>query len=191
MTLDVQRTKAATDSHWAAKSLSLRAAHVYTGLVKFKRFTSVHPPSLSLFCIRDDEVVQDDPRVDEDSPDQVFVPTGPVATAEKIKKRERKKKKETRKKSLARNPRSSMVIPKGNLRTVVVIMAGQRPWSLSHTYSDCVCTHPLASRSHEPRRRLCVARLFCLLFREGDPSTKPWFARITGYCRKPDFDGRR
>ncbi|CAL1685576.1 unnamed protein product [Lasius platythorax] len=62
-----------------------------------------------------------------------------------------------------------MVIPKGNLRTVVVVMAGQRPWSLSHTYSDCVCTHPLASRSHEPRRRLCVARLFCLLFREGDP----------------------
>lgn len=76
-----------------------------------------------------------------------------------------------------------MVIPKGNLHTVIAITTGHR-----RDHGHCPSVYSITRNI--PRRGL-TTQVALLFGAEGDLPTDPRFARITGYCRKPDFDERR
>lgn len=165
MTLRRTTYESGNGSYWAAKSLSLRAAHVYTGLVSSNgsRLSSLsipRLPSLSLLCIRDDEVVQDDPESGRRLPRSGFRSHRTGGDSGENKGEKKKKRERSRSRATPGHRWSSpkeICGPSSSSRpdseTVVTV-----PY-ISHR----VCTYPLASRSHEPCRRLCrVSSAFSL-----------------------------
>lgn len=147
------RATLAQRSYWP---LSLIALICLYGVAKFKRFTPVLsvPLSSPVLLPRDIEVVQDD-QSGRKLPRSGFRSHRTGGDSGENKESEEKKMKEV----VRATPRLSMVIPNGNLRTVVAITTGQRLWSLSHTQFT-TCTYMYSSpRSHEPHVAGCARTL--------------------------------